>query len=132
MTFVGMSCNCFVDQKIFIPTYVFVFRLSCWVIGYMFKSKTQIAPFTEDAENGKSVIWAKKTAQKLCAYVVIGYPRLEKGSTKERIIEKGCMLNIALTYLCIQQLTSRHRRCRRPLFQQSCLYRSFRKANINL
>ncbi|KAI8984682.1 hypothetical protein BDF20DRAFT_816461 [Mycotypha africana] len=43
--------------------------------GYVFKSKEEIMPFLEDAENGPSALWAKHQAKRLKSYVCVGYPQ---------------------------------------------------------
>ncbi|KAI9489758.1 carbon-nitrogen hydrolase [Zychaea mexicana] len=43
--------------------------------GYVFKSHDEIQPFLEDAEWGTTVQWAKRQAQRLCSFVVVGYPQ---------------------------------------------------------
>ncbi|GAA5835639.1 hypothetical protein JCM11251_002984 [Rhodosporidiobolus azoricus] len=42
--------------------------------GYCFKSREDIAPLVEDAHGGQTVQWAKKTAQSLGCYVLVGLP----------------------------------------------------------
>lgn len=48
--------------------------------GYMFASREEIDPFLED-ENGPSISWARRTARRLEAVVLVGFPEIE-GSTK--------------------------------------------------
>ena len=45
----------------------------------MFKSKEDVAPYAEDSETGPTVMWAREQARRLRAYIVVGYPRIDKG-----------------------------------------------------
>ncbi|CEG84521.1 hypothetical protein RMATCC62417_18312 [Rhizopus microsporus] len=45
--------------------------------GYVFNSVEEIMPYLEDAETGPTVNWARKQAQRLECYVIVGYPQKE-------------------------------------------------------
>ncbi|KAL1916150.1 uncharacterized protein VTP21DRAFT_6154 [Calcarisporiella thermophila] len=49
--------------------------------GYVFNDRISIYPYLEDSQNGASVCWAKETAKRLQAYVMVGYPQIVKGQS---------------------------------------------------
>ncbi|GAA5901517.1 hypothetical protein JCM6882_006302 [Rhodosporidiobolus microsporus] len=49
--------------------------------GYCFKSREDVEPFVEDARTGVTASWAKKTAQRLGCYVLVGLPTTSTPTT---------------------------------------------------
>lgn len=45
--------------------------------GYMFANREEVDPFLED-EDGPSISWAQRTARRLQAVVLVGYPEIER------------------------------------------------------
>lgn len=48
--------------------------------GYCFRNAEQIRPLCERDSDGVTVSWARRTAVRLKAYVVVGFPRIQSGS----------------------------------------------------
>ena len=48
--------------------------------GYMFDSREDIAPFLEMHGRGPSVAWARRTAERLQCYVLVGFPESQRAA----------------------------------------------------
>ena len=52
--------------------------------GYMFDSREDIAPFLEMDGRGPSVTWARRIAERLRCYVLVGFPESQRAAESDR------------------------------------------------
>ncbi|KAG4107855.1 carbon-nitrogen hydrolase [Neocallimastix lanati (nom. inval.)] len=61
--------------------------------GYMFENKDDIKEFVEDGETGVTVTWAKNLANRVNAFVQVGYPQVINKNGKELYYNAICIVS---------------------------------------